>query len=95
MRHAYRSARRRRWGRYEPSPVLLVTEDDRTLYLGAVGRMLWRYRSELAPLTAALILLLTGAWAHSHNSGCRSPRRPSQPRSRPFSRYRRPGCPHG
>src|SRR5690242_14387723 len=69
MRRAYRSARRRRWGRYEPSPVLLVTEDDRTLYIGTAGRMLWRYRSELAPLTAALILLLTGAWTHSTHRG--------------------------
>jgi hypothetical protein len=40
MRRAYRSARRRGWGRYEPSPVLLVTEDDRTLYLGAAGRVI-------------------------------------------------------
>jgi S-DNA-T family DNA segregation ATPase FtsK/SpoIIIE len=65
MRRAYRSARRRRWGRYEPSAVLLVTEDDRALYLGTAGRTLWRYRSELAPVIAALILLLAGAWTHS------------------------------
>ena len=65
MRRAYRSARRRRWGRYEPSAVLLVTEDDRALYLGTAGRTLWRYRSELAPVIAALTLLLAGAWTHS------------------------------
>jgi S-DNA-T family DNA segregation ATPase FtsK/SpoIIIE len=47
--------------------VLLVTEDDRTLYLGSAVRMLWRYRSELAPCTAALCMLVYGAWAHSRN----------------------------
>ena len=37
--------------------------------LGTAGRMLWRYRSELAPLTAALILLMAGAWTHSAHPG--------------------------
>lgn len=63
-RRSYRSARRRRWGRYDPAPVLLVTEDDRTLYLGTAARMAWRYRSELAPFTAALALLVCGTWLH-------------------------------
>jgi len=49
--------------------VLLVTEDDRALYLGTAGRTLWRYRSELAPVIAALILLLAGAWTHSTHRG--------------------------
>ena len=68
-RRAYRSARRRRFGRYDPSPVLLVTEDDRTLYLGSAFRMAWRYRSELGPFSTAVGMLLYGAWAHSRNPG--------------------------
>lgn len=73
MRRPYRSARRRRWGRYDPSPVLLVTEDDRTLYLGSAARMAWRYRSELAPFTTALFLALCGAWMHARHPGAAVP----------------------
>ena len=53
----------------DEKPWAKVTEDDRALYLGTAGRTLWRYRSELAPVIAALILLLAGAWTHSTHRG--------------------------
>jgi S-DNA-T family DNA segregation ATPase FtsK/SpoIIIE len=49
--------------------VLLVTEDDRGLILVLAGRLLWRYRSELAPLAVALGLAVCGLWAHSAHPG--------------------------
>ena len=63
-RRGYRSARRR-FGRYDPSPVLLVTEDDRGYLLVAAFRLLRRHRSALAPFTTALCLLVGGGWAHA------------------------------
>jgi len=49
--------------------VLLVTEDDRGLILILAGRLLWRYRSELAPLAVALGLAVCGVWAHAVHPG--------------------------
>ena len=68
-RRAYRSTRRRRYGRYDPSPVLLVTEDDRGHLIAAVFRLLRRHRSGLAPFTTALCLLVAGGWAHATHPG--------------------------
>jgi S-DNA-T family DNA segregation ATPase FtsK/SpoIIIE len=65
----YRHYQRRRFGgRYgATAPVLLVTEDDRGVLITAVARALWRYRSELAPLTVTLSAALCGAWAHARS----------------------------
>jgi S-DNA-T family DNA segregation ATPase FtsK/SpoIIIE len=66
-RRRYRPPRRR-WGRrHEPSPVLLVAEDERGVLLAASVRLLWRYRSELAPPLTAAMLALVGAWAHARH----------------------------
>lgn len=69
MSARYRAPRRRRGRRNDPSSVLLVTEDDRGLVLVLVGRLLWRYRSELAPVSIALGLAVCGAWANSVHPG--------------------------
>jgi S-DNA-T family DNA segregation ATPase FtsK/SpoIIIE len=69
MRHSYRRSRRRFGSRQDPSPVLLVTDDDRGLLLAATARLIWRYRSELAPLTTAGALALTAAWTHARHPG--------------------------
>ena len=49
--------------------MLLVTEDDRGLILILAGRLLWRYRSELAPVVVALGLAACAAWAHAVHPG--------------------------
>lgn len=61
---------RRRWGsRHEPSPVLLVTEDERGVLVAAFMRLMWRYRSELAPFAATGALAVTAAWMHAVHRG--------------------------
>ena len=69
MNPRYRAPRRRRGRRNDPSSVLLVTEDDRGLILLLAGRLLWRYRSELAPLWVVISLVICGAWAHAIHPG--------------------------
>jgi DNA segregation ATPase FtsK/SpoIIIE, S-DNA-T family len=72
-RRGYRPTRRRRRGRYEPTSVLLVTEDDRTFYVASAGRLLWRYRSELAPFAVALAAAVGASWAHARHPGAALP----------------------
>ncbi|MFI6594625.1 cell division protein FtsK [Nonomuraea sp. NPDC050536] len=56
-----RNARRMR--RYGVQPIASITDDldFAPLIIVAIGRALWRYRSELAPVTLAL-LCLVGGW---------------------------------
>jgi DNA segregation ATPase FtsK/SpoIIIE, S-DNA-T family len=68
-RYRYRSYPRRRYGRRfgGPAPVMLVTSDERGAVGAALVRTAWRYRSELAPVTATLLLALCAAWGHARN----------------------------
>ncbi|HZO65989.1 MAG TPA: FtsK/SpoIIIE domain-containing protein [Kribbellaceae bacterium] len=62
--------RHRRWSRRHPQPLLLVPDEPLTVIaLGAIGRALFRYRSELAPLTTALVLALSGVLLHHTRPG--------------------------
>ena len=55
----------RRWNRRNPQPLLLVPDEPLTVIaVATIGRALFRYRSELAPLTTAATLLLAGALLH-------------------------------
>ncbi|HZO64474.1 MAG TPA: FtsK/SpoIIIE domain-containing protein [Kribbellaceae bacterium] len=57
--------RHRRWGRRHPQPVLLVPDEPLIIIgLAAIGRALFRYRSELVPLTVAGTLTLAGLLLH-------------------------------
>jgi S-DNA-T family DNA segregation ATPase FtsK/SpoIIIE len=67
IRRRYRPPRRRWGSRHQPAPVLLVAEDDRGLLLAAAARLIWRYRSELAPPSTTAMLALVGAWAHARH----------------------------
>lgn len=67
MRRRYRRTRRHFGIRREPAPVLLVTEDARGAALVVLGRLLWRYRSELAPLWTSLLLAAVATWAHERH----------------------------
>jgi hypothetical protein len=60
-----RNARRMR--RYGIEPIAIINDDMwfGSLITTSAARALWRYRSELAPLSAALTLLLTGAILHT------------------------------
>jgi S-DNA-T family DNA segregation ATPase FtsK/SpoIIIE len=69
VRRHYRRTRRRFGIRRDPAPVLLVTEDERGAVLILAARLLWRYRSELAPVWTALALAAIGAWAHQRRPG--------------------------
>lgn len=73
MRRRYRHSRRRFGVRQDPSPVLLVTEDERGAVLVLLGRLLWRYRSELAPLWTGLALTLVASWMHRRHPGAAVP----------------------
>ncbi|WP_326640125.1 cell division protein FtsK [Nonomuraea fuscirosea] len=55
-----RNARRMR--RYGVEPMALITEDldFAPLVIASIARAVWRYRSELAPLTIAAAVLVTG-----------------------------------
>jgi DNA segregation ATPase FtsK/SpoIIIE, S-DNA-T family len=46
---------------------MLVTSDDRGAVGAAIVRTAWRYRSELTPVTATLLLALCAAWGHARN----------------------------
>lgn len=69
MRRRYRRSRRRFGIRRDPAPVLLVAEDERGAALLVLGRLLWRYRSELAPFWTSLLLVVVAAWAHERHPG--------------------------
>jgi S-DNA-T family DNA segregation ATPase FtsK/SpoIIIE len=69
MTRRYRPARRRHGSRRAPSPVLLVTEDERGLLLAAAIRLIWLYRSELAPALTAGSLAVMATWAHARHPG--------------------------
>jgi S-DNA-T family DNA segregation ATPase FtsK/SpoIIIE len=57
--------RHRRWRR-NGQPLLLVANEPRLFEMvTGLGRVVYRYRSELAPLTLAAILDLTALWLHS------------------------------
>jgi S-DNA-T family DNA segregation ATPase FtsK/SpoIIIE len=71
MRQRYPARRpRRRWGRQEPMPLYVVTDDRHASEaIAALGKWLYRYRSELAPFTTALLLAATAVVLHPHHSG--------------------------
>jgi hypothetical protein len=52
--------------RYGLQPVIVITSDDRLPDMAGVliGRLLWRYRSELAPVYLAVLLALGAAILH-------------------------------
>lgn len=60
-----RNARRMR--RYGVEPVAMMTDDLEfaPLVIVTIGRLVWRYRSELAPITAASLTLVAGVVLHS------------------------------
>ncbi|MGW6496808.1 FtsK/SpoIIIE domain-containing protein [Nonomuraea angiospora] len=60
-----RNARRMR--RYGVEPIGLITDDLEfaPLVIAGIARAVWRYRSELAPLTAALVTVAAGATLHT------------------------------
>ncbi|MCO5968264.1 FtsK/SpoIIIE domain-containing protein [Actinoallomurus soli] len=69
MRQRY-PTRRRRWGRSEPMPLYVVTDDRQAgEAIAVLTRWLFRYRSELAPLTTALFLAGTAAFLHHGHRG--------------------------
>lgn len=60
--------RRRRWGRGDPMPLYVITDDrhpGETIALFA--RWLYRYRSELAPITTAMLLAVAATLLHLKN----------------------------
>lgn len=60
--------RHRRWSRTNPQPLMLVRDEPLMLTAFAgLGRALFRYRSELAPLTTAAALALTASVLHLTN----------------------------
>jgi len=69
-RRPYRR-RRGRFGRGEPVPLLLIPDDDRTVgeALVALARLVYRYRSELAPLFTGLAVAGVGWWLHAAHPG--------------------------
>lgn len=73
MRRRYRHARRRFGIRRDPSPVLLVTEDERGATVVLLARLLWRYRSELAPLWTGFLLACVATWTHQRHPGAALP----------------------
>jgi DNA segregation ATPase FtsK/SpoIIIE, S-DNA-T family len=62
--------RHRRWSRRHPQPLLLVPDEPLLIVgLAAIGRALFRYRSELAPVTAGLALAIAGLVLHNTHPG--------------------------
>ncbi|WP_433177257.1 FtsK/SpoIIIE domain-containing protein [Actinoallomurus sp. CA-150999] len=69
MRQRY-PTRRRRWGRSEPMPLYVVTDDRHAgEAIAVLARWLYRYRSELAPLTTAVLLAGAAAFLHYGHRG--------------------------
>lgn len=73
MRRRYRRTRRRFGIGRDPSPVLLVSEDERGTALLVLGRLLHRYRSELAPFATTLALAVVATWTHRSHPGAALP----------------------
>ncbi|MGC9666850.1 FtsK/SpoIIIE domain-containing protein [Planosporangium sp. 12N6] len=62
--------RHRRWRNHNAQPLMLVTDEPRLLKsLAAAGRLLFRYRSELAPPATAATLDLGALWLHHAHPG--------------------------
>ncbi|BFU45776.1 FtsK/SpoIIIE domain-containing protein [Krasilnikovia sp. MM14-A1004] len=62
--------RHRRWSRRNPQPLLLVPNEPLLVVgLAAIGRALFRYRSELAPITTGLALTAAGLALHRSHPG--------------------------
>jgi DNA segregation ATPase FtsK/SpoIIIE, S-DNA-T family len=59
------SRRHRAWSRRHGQPVLIVA-DERSALAG-LGRLLFRYRSELAPFTTALVLEVAALFLHAQH----------------------------
>jgi S-DNA-T family DNA segregation ATPase FtsK/SpoIIIE len=62
--------RHRRWSRRNSQPLLLVPDEPLVVIgLAAIGRALFRYRSELAPITVGVALAATGLSLHHTHPG--------------------------
>ncbi|NMO50935.1 cell division protein FtsK [Actinoplanes sp. TBRC 11911] len=62
--------RHRRWSRRNPQPLLLVPDEPLLIVgIAAIGRALFRYRSELAPIVVGLGLDLAGLLLHNNHRG--------------------------
>ncbi|HET8662627.1 MAG TPA: FtsK/SpoIIIE domain-containing protein [Micromonosporaceae bacterium] len=60
--------RHRRWRNHNAQPLLLVTDEPRLVdAVAALGRLLYRYRSELAPFTTSAALVLGALWLHARH----------------------------
>jgi S-DNA-T family DNA segregation ATPase FtsK/SpoIIIE len=68
-RQMRRHARRMR--RYGLQPMVFINHDDQIPEIAAtlIARVLWRYRSELAPFIVAVLLAGTGMWLRSAHRG--------------------------
>lgn len=66
MRRRHRYPRRRLGGRQQV-PLMLVADDEYLLVrlVEAMSRVLYRYRSELAPFGLSIAVVLTGLWLHA------------------------------
>jgi hypothetical protein len=65
-----RQARRLRRDGFQPMMVFSQGDQLPETAAVAIGRALWRYRSELTPITAALLIVAAGAILHrSHPNG--------------------------
>lgn len=62
---------RKQWGRNADAPPFMLVVNDRHsgALLEALGRWLFRYRSELAPFTVAVAVALAGAVLHASHPG--------------------------
>jgi S-DNA-T family DNA segregation ATPase FtsK/SpoIIIE len=62
--------RHRRWRRRNPQPLLFVPDEPLLIVgLAAIGLALFRYRSELAPITAGIVLTFAGLGLHHSHPG--------------------------
>src|SRR5687768_660283 len=61
----------RKMRRHGLQPMIVINHDDQLpdLVVTLVGRALWRYRSELAPLYLAVTLAMGGAVLHHAHPG--------------------------
>jgi S-DNA-T family DNA segregation ATPase FtsK/SpoIIIE len=69
-RYANVYAPRSRFGR-QPVPMLMYRDDDGFIIEGirALSRLIWRYRSEIAPLAVGFVLWNVGGWLHTVHPG--------------------------